>query len=57
VLPLDVVLGRSNTPLELLKLVRLVRIRRLTDNAKSLSMVEVLKSQCPSHGALVKAPL
>ena len=34
-------LGRSNTPLELLKLVRLVRIRRLTDNAKHSSMVEV----------------
>ena len=41
VLPLDVLLGRSNTPLELLKLVRLVRIRRLTDNAKHSSMAEV----------------
>ena len=41
VLPLDVILERANTPLELLKLVRLVRIRRLTDNAKHSSMVEV----------------
>ena len=49
-------LGRSNTPLELLKLVRLVRIRRLTDNAKYPSMVEVPSSQRPSHSALVTVP-
>ena len=33
----------SNTPLELLKLVRLVRIRRLTDNAKVLFGGKILK--------------